>query len=97
MRVDWEMIESQMIILGYNSGLCCRRFQPQFSPPWVEPLQGIVPARAKTVPEFSPKLLYEPDVPLRLKDPYAVSGVWSRVSHASKILEASIDVKPGAD
>lgn len=79
MRVDWEMIECQMIILGYNAGLCCRRFQPRFSPPWSDPLQGVVPERKKIMPEYPPKLLYEPDVPLRLKDPYGVSGVWSRV------------------
>jgi hypothetical protein len=80
MRVDWEMIESLMIILGYNSGLCCRRFQPRFSPPWSEPLEGIVPERAKIMPEYSVKRLYEPDLPLQLKDPYNVSGIWSRVS-----------------
>ncbi|KAF2825229.1 hypothetical protein CC86DRAFT_325183 [Ophiobolus disseminans] len=79
MNVDWEMIESQMIILGYNSNLCCRRFQKRFSPPWGEPLQGVVPERAKIMPEYPAKLLYEPDVPLRLKDPYGVSGVWSRI------------------
>lgn len=79
MRVDWEMIESQMIILGYNSGLCCPRFLPKFSPPWTKPFQGVVPQKAKIMPEYPPKLLYEPDVPLALKDPYSVSGIWSRV------------------
>lgn len=79
MRVDWEMIESQMIILGYNSGLCCPRLLPKFSPPWTESLQGVVPQKAKIIPEYPPKLLYEPDVPLTLKDPYNVSGVWARV------------------
>lgn len=79
MKVDWEMIESLMIILGYNSGLCCRRFQPRFSPPWGDPLQGVVPERAKIMPEYPKNLLYEPDVPLKLKDPYNVTGLWSRV------------------
>jgi hypothetical protein len=79
MWVDWEMIESIMIVLGYNSGLCCRRFKPNFSPPWSKPLQGIVPERANIVPEYPKGLLYEPDVPLQLKDPYNISGVWSRV------------------
>jgi hypothetical protein len=80
MRVDWEMIESQMIILGYNSGMCCRRFQPKFSPPWTDALQGVVPQKAQILPEYPAKLLYEPDVPLVLRDPYNVSGKWSRVS-----------------
>jgi hypothetical protein len=79
MRVDWEMIESLMIILGYNAGLCCRRFTPRFSPPWRDVLEGVVPERAKIMPEYPAKLLYEPDVPLMLKDPYNVSGIWSRV------------------
>jgi hypothetical protein len=80
MRVDWEMIESLMIILGYNSGLCCRRFQPRFNPPWSDVLGGIVspfPLRDPT------KMLYEPDIPLAARDPYGVSGVWSRVSFPS--------------
>jgi hypothetical protein len=80
MRTDWEMIESLMIILGHNSGVCCRRFQRRFSPPWSEPLEGVVPEHAKLMPEYPAKLLYEPDVPLQLKDPYNVSGIWSRVS-----------------
>jgi hypothetical protein len=80
MKVDWEMVESLMVILGYNSGLCCRRFQPKFSPPWSDVLEGVVPERAKMAPEYPMKLLYEPDIPLVLKDPYNVSGVWSRVS-----------------
>lgn len=79
MRVDWEMIEGLMIILGYNSGLCCRRFQPKFSPPWLSPLQGVIPERAKIMPEYPKGILKEPEIPLILKDPYNVSGIWSRV------------------
>ncbi|KAH7069538.1 hypothetical protein BKA63DRAFT_84478, partial [Paraphoma chrysanthemicola] len=78
-RVDWEMVESLMVILGYNSGLCCRRFQPKFSPPWSSPLDGVVPQRSKIMPEYPKGMLYEPDVPLLLKDPYNVSGIWSRI------------------
>jgi hypothetical protein len=78
MRVDWEMVESLMIVLGYNSGLCCRRFQPRFSPPWSDVLQGVVPS----FPLHNPaKMLYEPEIPLAARDPYNVSGVWSRVSY----------------
>jgi len=72
MRVDWEMIESLMIVLSYNSGLCCRRFLHRFRPPWSEALEGVMP-------EHAPKLLKEPDLPLQLRDPYNVSGLWSRV------------------
>lgn len=79
MRVDWEMIESLMIVLGYNSGLCCRRLIHRFRPPWTEPLEGVFPERAKIMPDYPPKLYLEPEVPLQLKDPYNVSGVWSRI------------------
>lgn len=72
MRVDWEMLESLMIVLSYNSGLCCRRFLHRFRPPWSEALEGVMP-------EDPPKLLVEPDLPLQLRDPYDISGLWSRI------------------
>lgn len=85
MRVDWEMVESLMIILGYNSGLCCRRFVPRFEPPWNEVLEGVVPEmRAVRVEEYPARLVYEPEVPLRLRDPFGVEGVWARVSSQSR-------------
>lgn len=79
MRADWEMIESLMIVLGYNSGLCCRRFMHRFRPPWFEPLEGVFPERSKIMPQYPTALLSQPDIPLHLKDPYNISGVWSRV------------------
>ncbi|UPX20517.1 uncharacterized protein EKO05_0010746 [Ascochyta rabiei] len=79
MRADWEMIESIMIVLGYSSGLCCRRFLAKFRPPWANPFEGVVPERAKIMPAYPTTLPMELDVPLTLKDPYNVSGVWSRI------------------
>jgi hypothetical protein len=79
MRVDWEMIESIMIVLGYSSGLCCRRFLAKFRPPWTNPFEGVVPERAKIMPQYPASLPMELDVPLNLRDPYNVSGVWSRI------------------
>ncbi|KAF2124087.1 hypothetical protein P153DRAFT_426902 [Dothidotthia symphoricarpi CBS 119687] len=76
MRTDWEMVESLMIVLAYNSGLCCRRFLQNFRPPWSEPLEGVVPRQADGV---SNALTRELDVPLQLRDPYNVSGLWSRI------------------
>ncbi|KAL5114315.1 hypothetical protein ACEQ8H_007790 [Pleosporales sp. CAS-2024a] len=78
MRTDWEMIESLMIIVDYNIGLCCRRSRMGWFPPWRDVLGGVVPERTKTLPECPSKLLYEPDIPLVMKDPYNVSGIWSR-------------------
>ncbi|KAF2117108.1 hypothetical protein BDV96DRAFT_571564 [Lophiotrema nucula] len=80
MKVDWEMLESIMIDLGYNSGTCCRRFTrhfKQFEPVWSEPFGGIV--RDKPLKDYAPKLLMEPDLPLHLKDPYNISGEWLRI------------------
>ncbi len=79
MRVDWEMIESIMIVLGYSSGLCCRRFLAKFRPPWTNPFEGVVPERAKILPQYPASLPMQFDVPLNLRDPYNVSGVWSRI------------------
>ena len=79
MRVDWEFIESIMIVLGYSSGLCCRRFLAKFRPPWTNPFEGVVPERAKIMPHYPATMPMEPDIPLNLKDPYNVSGVWSRI------------------
>lgn len=79
-RVDWEMVESLMIVLGYNSGLCCRRFQPKFSPPWVENLQGIVPDQSTLGRRRAwDASMLEGEGPLKMRDPYNISGVWSRV------------------
>jgi hypothetical protein len=84
------MVESLMIILGYNSGLCCRRFVPRFEPPWNEVLEGVVPERgAVRVQDYPGRMVYEPDVPLRLRDPFGVEGVWSRVSPPSTYLHYS--------
>jgi hypothetical protein len=79
MRVDWEMVESIMIVLGYSSGLCCRRFLHRFRPPWTNPFEGIVPDRSKIMLDYPLSLLKQPAVPLQLRDPYNVSGIWSRV------------------
>jgi hypothetical protein len=80
MRVDWEMIESLMIVLGYNSSSFCQRSLTRFSPPWIQPLEGVVPERGRIIPDYPPALLQEPDVPLDMKDPYRVEGIWARVS-----------------
>ena len=78
-RVDWEMIESLMIVLGYNSSSFCQRSLTRFSPPWIQPLEGVVPERGRLIPEYPVTLLKEPEVPLDLKDPYRVEGTWARV------------------
>lgn len=95
-RVDWEMVESLMIVLGYNSGLCCRRFQPRFSPPWVKPLQGVVPELSRLRDQvWDAKMVEEVDLPLKMRDPYNVAGVWSRVRRNNRILIPALVEKVG--
>jgi hypothetical protein len=79
MNVDWEMVESLMIVLGYNSGVCCRRFLHNFRAPWTKPFEGVVKDRSSVLPTYPLTLVAEPDIPLDLKDPYGISGVWSRI------------------
>lgn len=73
-----------MIVLGYNSGLCCRRFQPRFSPPWVRALQGVIPDTDTDTlirrGKLNGNVLWDEEKSFRERDPYNVSGVWSRVS-----------------
>ena len=79
MYVDWEMVESLMVILGYNSGLCCRRYLQRFQPPWSEPFEGVVVEKNSVLPDYPLTLVKEMEIPLDLKDPYGVSGVYSRI------------------
>jgi hypothetical protein len=83
MRVDWEMIESIMMILGYNSFFAAQNLPKHLRPPWFEPLDGVIPdMHVNTGGVDQPnyiKLLQEPDLPLDMKDPYRVQGIWSRV------------------
>ncbi|PSN75125.1 hypothetical protein BS50DRAFT_671357 [Corynespora cassiicola Philippines] len=76
MKVDWEMVECLMIILSYNSSLCCRRATPGFRPPWTEPFDGVI---AQRKPLDKPVLPLEPSIPLDMKDPFDISGIWSRI------------------
>ncbi|KAF2009714.1 hypothetical protein BU24DRAFT_497283 [Aaosphaeria arxii CBS 175.79] len=76
-KVDWEMIESVMIDLSYNTTICCPRFLPHFLPIWSDPFGGVVRDRVRA--NYPPSLPKEPDIPLDLKDPYNVSGLWHRI------------------
>lgn len=78
MKVDWELIEVIMIVISYNSNLCCDRYR-LLKPVWGEPFIGV--RRNAELQEYSPSLLIEPDLPLEMKDPYDVTGSWIRVSY----------------
>jgi len=83
LRVDWEMLESIMIVLAFNSSMCCRMNMRRFQPRWLEPFEGVVKESARSRFESLPMEL---DLPLEMKDPYNISGVWSRVSRDSQNL-----------
>jgi hypothetical protein len=84
MRVDWELIESIMVLLGYNNGLCSRRHMDRFTLPWSAPFANVFQDRFAHLPSTSspppsPSLTENPSLPLDLQDPYNISGIWARV------------------
>ncbi|KAI4702673.1 hypothetical protein J4E89_010395 [Alternaria sp. Ai002NY15] len=81
MRVDWEMIESIMIVIGYNSCYCTHTVSNKLRPPWFAPLDGVIPEddhQMGTGRDYT-ALVQQPDVSLNMKDPYGVEGIWSRI------------------
>lgn len=81
-RVDWEMIESIMIVIGHNSCFCAHAVSNRLRPPWFGPLDGVIPvANGRIGHEVSnyTALIQQPDIPLRMKDPYGAEGIWARV------------------
>lgn len=78
MRVDWEMVEAIMIVLGYNARVFGERTGGRFTPGvWNEPFSGI--GRSGLSVSCLSTLPNEPDIPLELKDPYSISGAWMRI------------------
>ncbi|EOA88297.1 hypothetical protein ACJQWK_01419 [Exserohilum turcicum] len=82
MRVDWEMVESIMIVVGHNSFFGAHNVPNPLRPPWFHPLDGVIPDvpvdAGQAMPDYM-ALLKQPDLPLDMKDPYRVQGIWSRI------------------
>lgn len=79
--VDWEKVEALMIILSYNIRLFADRYGMSNSaliPSWEEPFVGVTPYSLK-LPPNEPGIERPPPLPLQLRDPYNVTGVWMRV------------------
>ena len=78
MEVDWEKLESIMIILNHNM----KRYYTRYSepgdgvPPWGQPFVGANPYSYHPEPSAS---LNEIPAPLDSQDPYNVTGTWMRV------------------
>lgn len=82
MRVDWEMIESIMIVIGHSAFFGLQTLPSWLQPPWFQPLNGVIPDMEDLMKNPQPDyiaLLRQPDLPLDMKDPYKVQGIWSRV------------------
>lgn len=95
-HVDWEMLESIMVVLGYNLGMFSERTRGLFGPVWDKPFEGAVPGSFVPPPKDepfcskhtrhdsglaeTPALSKEPSLPLDARDPYGITGTWRRVS-----------------
>ena len=78
LEVDWEKLESVMLILNHNM----KRYSSRYSEPsdevpaWDRPFAGASPYSYTSRPFDMPN---EPLTPLETQDPYGVSGTWMRV------------------
>jgi hypothetical protein len=90
-RVDWEMIESIMIVIGHNSCFCAHAVSNRLRPPWFSPLDGVIPVESpgNMVSNYT-ALVQQPDIPLKMKDPYQVEGIWARVGSIRVEVYASL-------
>lgn len=75
--VDWEKVESIMVVLGYNLRVFSRRMAGRVDSIWDEPWAGTAPDSFVSPPSLN----VEPALPLDAQDPYGVTGTWRRVSN----------------
>lgn len=83
MRVDWEMVESLMVVIACNSYLTSQTTPNLHQAPWYQPLDGLIPAELDHPGQCQPDyltLIQQPDLSLDMKDPYGVSAIYGRVS-----------------
>ncbi|KAF3918198.1 hypothetical protein ABW20_dc0105615 [Dactylellina cionopaga] len=76
-RVDWEKMESIMIVLCYNMNVLVEEADVSFGGIWGVKFRGAVPFSG---PHLKYNLVDEIDPPLEARDPYGVTGTWLRVS-----------------
>ncbi|KAI1536083.1 ferric reductase [Pyrenophora tritici-repentis] len=82
MRVDWEMIECLMIVIGYNSHLSSQKDPQLHQAPWFRALDGLIPAETERPGQGQTDyltLVRQPDIALDMKDPYGVSAIYGRL------------------
>jgi hypothetical protein len=76
-HVDWEKVEAIMVVLALNIQLFSDRTNGIFEPIWTEPFVGVTPDSYVSAP---PPAGEAPSLPLEFKDPFNVTGTWTRVS-----------------
>ncbi|KAI9746333.1 MAG: hypothetical protein M1818_000045 [Claussenomyces sp. TS43310] len=79
-KVDWEMIEAIMIILGHNLRIFSDRTGGLFKPIWAQPFINAVPSSYTSLSEPIQGGSTDP-TSLAFQDPYNVSGTWMRLFH----------------
>ncbi|KAK6497034.1 hypothetical protein TWF481_002012 [Arthrobotrys musiformis] len=75
-RVDWEMVEAIMVVLGFNMEVLAEESDVSFGSLWAVKFRGAVPYSA---PHLKCSLVNDPELPLEARDPYGVTGTWLRV------------------
>lgn len=80
-KIDWEKLEGLMMILSYNIHHFADRYSAHglsLIPPWDTPFAGATPYSLQ-LPPRSLEIERPPTLPVDLRDPYNVTGVWMRV------------------
>jgi len=79
LQVNWEKMESIIIILHHNITEFAKTHDlkdKKVIPSWDKPFEGASPYSYVSAPI---SVLMEPSIPLEAKDPYNVTGTWMRV------------------
>ena len=77
--VDWEKVESIMLILHHNITLFAQSHEVADAlaiPDWSKPFHGAIPYSYLSKKVDIPM---EPKLPLEARDPYGITGTWMRV------------------
>jgi hypothetical protein len=81
-HVDWEKVEAIMIVLGYNLRKFSERTQHVFPDLWMDPWCGAGPNTFVSPPNIREHDDDQEDsvvVELAKRDPYGITGMWTRV------------------
>ncbi|KAL8930743.1 MAG: hypothetical protein Q9208_000284 [Pyrenodesmia sp. 3 TL-2023] len=80
-KVDWEKVESLMVILWHNVQAFADRYSAHalpLLPPWDKPFHGVTPYSLQLPPRPS-KIERPISLSIDSQDPYGVTGIWMRI------------------